>query len=180
MDLFSPDLATLTQHDGLADFFDAPFTFDDSAWSFPSPSGGEEAEVEHLTGPARADADLYQTFVTDPPLPLPSEAGFAGPSNAFTAHYGHTVAQSVQRPVQEVDEHAPNSPRLDDVEEIPATTAAHKADGKRAYSRDPDWDKHQSILRKLYLDEDKTLDEVKEMMEREHGFSPTYVAQAHL
>lgn len=36
-----------------------------------------------------------------------------------------------------------------------------------------DWSKHKPIIKKLYIDEDKTLKEMLEIMQREHNFVAT-------
>lgn len=48
------------------------------------------------------------------------------------------------------------------------TTAKHNATAQ-------DWTRLQTVIMRLYLDEDKTLEEVKSYMEEHHDFTTTYV-----
>jgi hypothetical protein len=36
------------------------------------------------------------------------------------------------------------------------------------------WTKHRDVIKNLYIDQDKTLNEVVDTMKREHGFQATY------
>lgn len=61
-------------------------------------------------------------------------------------------------------------------------TPDHNADSTTAPARGPkagrtpsryDWSKHMGTIKRLYIDEDKTLKEVLEIMERGHNFVAT-------
>jgi len=41
---------------------------------------------------------------------------------------------------------------------------------------DEEWEKHEQKIKRLYLDEGKSLKEVKKIMSREHDFNPSYVS----
>jgi len=39
-----------------------------------------------------------------------------------------------------------------------------------------DWDAHRALIKKMYIDEDKSLREVMDIMEKNHGFKPSLVS----
>lgn len=45
----------------------------------------------------------------------------------------------------------------------------------RAYAQDGDWIQHKPLLKTLYMDENKTLSEVREYMRKEHRFTASWV-----
>ena len=38
-----------------------------------------------------------------------------------------------------------------------------------------EWDQHKGIIRKIYIDDNRTVDEVREEMKVKHGFVASYV-----
>lgn len=65
------------------------------------------------------------------------------------------------------DSHHGSSPEADG-----ASTTATPVKSGRTPSR-YDWSKYMPIIKKLYIDDDKTLKEVLEIMQREHNFVAT-------
>lgn len=59
-----------------------------------------------------------------------------------------------------------------------ATNVANKAKiskrSSNSYSSD-EWKRHRPLITQLYSDEGRTLKEVRDHLEREYGFAPTYV-----
>jgi hypothetical protein len=55
--------------------------------------------------------------------------------------------------------------------EIPGTPTSHRA----TRISDEQWTKHRGTIEELYIDQEKTLNEVVEIMKKEHKFHATYV-----
>ncbi len=43
-----------------------------------------------------------------------------------------------------------------------------------------EWNTKRELITRLYFEEDKTLKEVRQLLERDHNFQPTYVHTKHI
>ncbi|KAK4497852.1 hypothetical protein PRZ48_010507 [Zasmidium cellare] len=173
-DPYLPTLPPFTPDNYDHDLF-REFTFDDTAW--PDQlllDDNSTGQVFHATNPTPAQENLYQPFLSSPnPLPR-SYADFPGPSNSTQPHGQFSYQGFAEPSVGAAHPQEPVGEDLDDgEEELLAEAADQPGVGKRARTRNFNWDVHQETLRKLYLDEDKTLDEVRQIMQEQHGFDPT-------
>ncbi|KAK5633985.1 hypothetical protein RRF57_009699 [Xylaria bambusicola] len=90
----------------------------------------------------------------------------------FEGMFDRPPAGQFEPPLFVVSQNAPQptEPTLD----IPAV---HAGRSRRAKARGPtalSWSRQKSNIKKLYIDEDKTLEETRKLMETRHGFSATY------
>lgn len=106
-------------------------------------------------------------------------------------HYGWTSQTSFDNtyneenasfPASSFEAHASATPSLamatthTQPAQVPATTQPRITEGQRQRSRhrDLDWDMHKADLKRLYLDENKTLEEIRQKMARDKSFNATY------
>lgn len=67
------------------------------------------------------------------------------------------------------------NPQLSDLNYlVMPTDSTEEALSSKRYATGDEWSQFQNLIVQLYVDENKTLDEVKQYMEERHGFLATY------
>ncbi len=110
-------------------------------------------------------------------FPWQSQQDLSTASNADTA--STTTALPVHVPVVKQRPHAALCPKPAALELNTLNAGVGPASGAQAALRRPwatgaDWNSHRALITRLYRDEDRTLTDVMEIMERRHGFYATY------
>jgi hypothetical protein len=74
-----------------------------------------------------------------------------------------------------VEEPSPNAQAEEQDESRDVISASSRKTNKRAKYGKLDWDVHKEELKKLYLDENKELAEIMQLMQERHGFEASSV-----
>ena len=142
------------------------------SWRTPSPSG---MSVSFSLRESSGNPNLYNPYNDFPQPQQSNNSGSATvhpqllnlhntPSGSFVAPSIENIASRQLRTVTPANRLSPIVP----VEEnLPA------ANSTRSRFSDEEWEKHHSQIRKLWLDEDKSLEETKQAMIQEYNFDPS-------